>query len=158
NAGFTHITSRKVKGPASSISIDTSDSPAGSFDSVHVFSTGVAVEIKSDVGNTAQVTLGNSAHGVQDITGTVTVSNFAHRTSLIVGDRGDDAPWNATLKTDPATGRGVIVGTPPSITRFEYVGADLTSLEIRGGDKGNTFDVQDTTVVGGTTIYAGSNT
>jgi hypothetical protein len=112
---------------------------------LNVQSTGKPLHLSGHGQNT--VTVGNSIHGVQDILGSVYLSNSS-RTDLTVDDSADSRGQNALISATQITGM-----LPSSIN---YATTTLSSLTIDGGSGGNTFNVLSTAAGTTVTINAGT--
>jgi hypothetical protein len=107
---------------------------------VNVASTGVPTTLIGNGPSTANV--GNSAHGVQDIWGALTITNPPNYTALNVDDAADTVPRTVGLaSSDPMP---AITGLAPAPIYYRY--ADVSGLAVTTGRGGATVNVAATGV------------
>jgi autotransporter-associated beta strand protein len=149
----------------SSLTLDATAIP----NSVNVQSTSVPTNVVAN-GATSQVNVGNSG-SVQGIQGTLNIEDPPAFIPITIDDSADPAARSVTLSTlgtNPADSQhnqdpwGQIIGLAPAHINYEY--GDATSLTIRGGANGDTFQVTNVPPVpvilngtGGTNTLHGPN-
>src|SRR5262249_6033256 len=83
-------------------------------DHVDILATARPVQVQGNKGDDTVIL--SNGHGVQDITGRVTVLNNFGFTDLLVGNSSDPAPRHVTL--DVQNGFGTITGLAPAVITF----------------------------------------
>ena len=112
-------------------------------DTVNVFATGDNSLAINGQGGTDAVTLGGLAGvGMQNLGGTINVTNALDISSLTLDDSEDTEGQSASLSDNGTI--GTVTGLSPAT--INGTDDDISSLSILGGSGGNTFDIDGTLV------------
>ena len=149
-AGFTvSVDGHTATGPDSAVSsivLNTMDST----DTINIQSTvkPVSVTPTNNATGSQAVNLGNSSHGVQDITGALTINNDSSSKTTVVAD---DSTNTVSARGVSLTGQTINGLTPSTIT---LTAGALSTLSIFAGTQNNSF-VFNSTLAPATTLNAG---
>jgi hypothetical protein len=134
NGGTGGNTFTVASTPSNAFGLSTTLNSGTGADTVTVQTTTGPLTVNGQDGRDT-VTIGNAGN-TQGIRGAVSVTNAASFTALTVDDSADAVSRTATINV------GAVLGLSPAA--INYVQADLSSLTVNGGTRGNRFTVINT--------------